>query len=608
MKRLALLLAVIMALLFTFLTTHSQAALYKWKDKKGQVHITDYPPPPEEVGIPPEGPERPAIKKQQPEVEEQAGQAPVPLVQEQTPPPPTVVPPRRQEVKPQGVLKIPVPEKKPIVRARRAPQRPRRPVVRRGTPHRVPTPQGPAGTQLLALLSFGGLFYMVLLIGISLLIYFYTTLALHIIGKKRGVSYAWTVWIPLVNSITGLLVLIASAGRPLWWVVFFFLPFAASVGAVFLPVLSVVSLVLSLGVIVLVVVLWMDISRALGLNRWLGLLILLPVANLIFMGYLAFKREPEEEVQINKKKMVLVAGVVYVVLVVASAVAVQYVLIPYVRDMVKFALRAQMQGRIQKELQQLPGGGRISSEVFTKQKGLPPVQPMSPEAYERVLQRKAPNFGSGPATYAGPVAIKADQFWDDPKEPHLWLKVRIPPVPNISYGTVSVEVERVMSINGADLYNRQSIFERSEGFKKVSLMSNNGFVEGIRDVHLLQGTKRQMIKEIKGRVVLALPLNLSVVDLQARKGATVRVKGTTLRVEETTPQRVRIRINGPSEVAAVRAIGHDKKEYPPTMSLTSDVQTGKRIDMTFPTPAEKLRIVLKKGQHLKTFAFSLRVQ
>ncbi|RME69287.1 MAG: DUF4124 domain-containing protein, partial [Nitrospirae bacterium] len=397
MKKTTLVLLFFFALALGLIYTTSEATLYKWKDKKGQVHITDYPPPPEEVGLPTEEQGEPFIKKKpsQPEKETKVQEV-SPPVEEPVPPPTVVSPQKKQQPKPQGVLKIPLHEKKKEV----APKRPTpqvkktKPAPPRPKARRMPPPGGPSVPNILALVSFGGLFYMVFSIALSLLFYFYGALTLHLIGKKRGVSYAWTVWIPLVNGVTGLLVLLASAGRPLWWALFFVLPVVLSLGSVYMPVLSIVSLVVSIGLIILVIILWMDITRNLGLNKFLGLLIIVPIANLILMGYLAFK--PEPDVEINKKKMVIISLVVYVVLVVLSAIGVQYLLIPYIQKTLQGAITGQMQKQLP-----LPEKLKLPKEK-PKPKKLSPVQPMSPAAYDRVLQRKAPAFGEGPYTYAGP--------------------------------------------------------------------------------------------------------------------------------------------------------------------------------------------------------------
>ncbi|RME67327.1 MAG: hypothetical protein D6778_03425 [Nitrospirae bacterium] len=233
---------------------------------------------------------------------------------------------------------------------------------------------------------------------------------------------------------------------------------------------------------------------------------------------------------------------------------------------------------------------------------------MSPAAYDRVLQRKAPAFGEGPYTYAGPAVLKSDRFWDDPNSPHLWLKVRVPSFPNISYSVVEVKIDSVMSKNGADLYDRQSMFEKTEVFHRVHLAANNQFSEGLRDIHLLKGTKKEMIKEIKGSVILHLPLGLSVLEVQTKKAAVSRTNSATVTVEDATPQRITLLVKGKAQVSAVSGFNATGREITPTMTLTSDTAGGQRIVMTFPEVPKKLKLILKTGEHLKTYPFSLRVR
>jgi len=99
------------------------------------------------------------------------------------------------------------------------------------------------------------------LIGVAM--YVFSALCLQIIARKTNTEHGWLAWIPFANFY----LMCKIAGRPGWWLVFFFIPIAN---------------------IVFMVIVWMGITEARNRNGWLGLLMLVPIANLVLPGYLAF--------------------------------------------------------------------------------------------------------------------------------------------------------------------------------------------------------------------------------------------------------------------------------------------------------------------------------
>jgi len=97
-------------------------------------------------------------------------------------------------------------------------------------------------------------------------LYLYGSLCLYLIAKKLNVPAAWTAWIPILQ----IWAFFASAKQPLWMVLLFILPFVNAIVGVYL---------------------WICITENLGRNKMLGLLMLIPVVNLIFLGFLAFSKE-----------------------------------------------------------------------------------------------------------------------------------------------------------------------------------------------------------------------------------------------------------------------------------------------------------------------------
>jgi hypothetical protein len=104
------------------------------------------------------------------------------------------------------------------------------------------------------------LFVMILVI----IVYVIVALSLMKIAKRTGTENAWFAWIPILN----LILMLQIAKRPMWWLVFFLVPFINIVG------------------IVLQFVIWVDIAKLLGKSAVIGILAgLIPI---IFVPYLAF--------------------------------------------------------------------------------------------------------------------------------------------------------------------------------------------------------------------------------------------------------------------------------------------------------------------------------
>ena len=99
----------------------------------------------------------------------------------------------------------------------------------------------------------------------SICVYVYVAFCLQTIAKKTNTEDSWLAWIPIVN----IYLMCKIAGRPGWWVILFFIPFVN---------------------IVIMVVVWMGIAKARNQAEWIGILIIIPIANLIVPGFLAFSQ------------------------------------------------------------------------------------------------------------------------------------------------------------------------------------------------------------------------------------------------------------------------------------------------------------------------------
>ncbi|MFZ2193574.1 MAG: DUF5684 domain-containing protein [Candidatus Moraniibacteriota bacterium] len=95
--------------------------------------------------------------------------------------------------------------------------------------------------------------------------YIYIAICLSKIARKTNTPNAWFAWIPIFNFLLALHV----SRKPEWWVFLFFIP--------------IINIIIS-------ILVWMGIFRALGRPEWLGVLIIITPINLIIPGYLAFSQ------------------------------------------------------------------------------------------------------------------------------------------------------------------------------------------------------------------------------------------------------------------------------------------------------------------------------
>jgi hypothetical protein len=105
--------------------------------------------------------------------------------------------------------------------------------------------------------------------------YIYFAICLMKIAQKTNTANAWFAWVPILNVI----LMLQVAKKPIWWIILLFIPL--------------VNIIIS-------VIVWMGISKTLGKEEWLGILMIVPVANIILPGYFAFSK--------NEKKTIVDKG------------------------------------------------------------------------------------------------------------------------------------------------------------------------------------------------------------------------------------------------------------------------------------------------------------
>ena len=131
------------------------------------------------------------------------------------------------------------------------------------------------------------MFMKFLLVGIIFLVifiiasYIYTSLALMAIAKRTDTKNAWLAWIPIAN-----IYLMMRIGRlPDWTLALWLL--------IFLPYFGYIA---SLGMTIWY---WWAIAERRGKEPWYGILMIIPIANLVLMGILAWGKDEVEPDNLN---------------------------------------------------------------------------------------------------------------------------------------------------------------------------------------------------------------------------------------------------------------------------------------------------------------------
>ena len=126
-----------------------------------------------------------------------------------------------------------------------------------------------ASSDVLALIAGAMLFFFVLFV----IAYVYSALVLMAIAKKTKTENGWLAWIPFAN-----LYLMTQIAEVPWWTIFLFL-------------LGFIPFVGFIAVVALMVWYWWKISEACSKPGWWGILMLVPIVNVVIMGVLAWGKK-----------------------------------------------------------------------------------------------------------------------------------------------------------------------------------------------------------------------------------------------------------------------------------------------------------------------------
>jgi hypothetical protein len=127
------------------------------------------------------------------------------------------------------------------------------------------------------IMAFAGVMILIVLL-VVVAFWIYSAICMMKIAKRTNTANGWFAWIPILNII----LMLQIAKKPLWWIILCLIP--------------IVNLVI-------MVIVWMAIAKALGKPEWLGIVfVLAPLASIIpvigaivgivgsvvALGYLAF--------------------------------------------------------------------------------------------------------------------------------------------------------------------------------------------------------------------------------------------------------------------------------------------------------------------------------
>ena len=117
----------------------------------------------------------------------------------------------------------------------------------------------------------GGMLIFVLIFALAM--YIYMGICLMKIAQKTNTENAWFAWVPVLNVILMLRIAKMSSWLALI-MIGYIIPF--------------INFIFIIAFMIILVIAWMKISERLGKPNWLGILMIVPIANLIIPGYLAF--------------------------------------------------------------------------------------------------------------------------------------------------------------------------------------------------------------------------------------------------------------------------------------------------------------------------------
>lgn len=535
------------------------------------------------------------------EGDEEPGQAPTPTQEQE---------PRTARVEPRSPASDSVPQapEEPKALGESAPQ-PWAEAPVPGMPRGMLPGEGmgmPNPELLLGLLS--GTFITVVL-AVSLFFYMFSCLCLYVIARKCDVPMAWLAWIPVAQIHPQVL----SAGLPGWWS-------AAILASCLGSAVPLLGILLTFGVLVAIVYLWMCISERLGANKWLGLLVLLPIVQFVYPAWLAFKRD-QMRAHVNLGTVLTRTVLAFLLLTALCWVMTTRFIVPVLEPFVSGvkAMREEAWTQLREPPSTMPetmlpqpgdipvGQGETSGQGFAS---------LDSQAYEKLLATsRAPDDGLAqkPHTRLGPALVVYDTYWQDAAQPHFWLKVILPELPNLTLGnTGRLLVRKVVDAQGVDVYNRESTFEDDQ-FQKLSFQRLSWpppHLETIRNVHLLPGTTENDLSSVSGELRLNLPLRIGVIELTTGDtGGEKHLHGLTATLMKLEGNAVTLALGGdPARHVATFAYDARGERLDSQYSSWSTAGSSTTVSLGYAAPPVRLELLVATGFLEKSYPFTLELR
>ncbi|MDY6905931.1 MAG: hypothetical protein SWH61_14740 [Thermodesulfobacteriota bacterium] len=456
------------------------------------------------------------------------------------------------------------------------------------------TPTGPVNFLFLLPMLSGAVIAFAM--AVCLFFYLFYCLCLYVIARKLSVPLAWLAWVPVAQIHPQVL----AAGLPGWWT-------AVIIGAMALSVLPFVGFLLGLALLVVFIYLWMRISERVGVNQWLGLLILLPLVQIIYPVWLAFKND-DHRASVPIRSILTRTLLVFLLLTALCWGLATFVISPFLAPLIGMAGAIQEPGRQINQVLQTPD--------IRKEKAGPAFQNLGREDYERLLATvRAPepeDRGQHPHLRLGPALVRYGTFWADAENPHFWLKVVMPPMANLTQGKpASLYIKNVLDKAGKNVHDRDSFFE--EGMFVQLDFQEQGFemrrLEAIRDVHLLPGATETDLASVTGELVFELPLNICRLSLSPSGAAEENAHGFTARLKKIEGNEVSMVLIGNSDnhIATVAYDTGDNRMDPHSSSW-SNVDDTTTINYGFPDEPVRVEVMVAADRLIKTYPFTLDVE
>ncbi len=240
---------------------------------------------------------------------------------------------------------------------------------------------------------------------------------------------------------------------------------------------------------------------------------------------------------------------------------------------------------------------------------VPTPQKLSRAEYRARLATPPPAFAEGPTTFSGPAALQLDHFWEDPQAPHLWLKVRSLPLPNLDLmdgKAFKVTIARALDASGRDHYDRENGFEK-EFFQQVNFSPAEEVLEGIRDIHLMAGATHNNLTRVEGNLELSLPEGLEVREIGPEMtDRELAIAGKTLVLKGIQESSVLVEFRGNYDhllkLAAYNAQGQPLSGAGSSWSTQGEVTT---LNKMFSGQVASLKVVVAADLAHWSYPFTL---